>query len=78
VYTIEEFGERGGRSSVTVKEVVTNIADSMHPTEMRDIYVRGVGRVEQRVWLRLTTKERRLIRETKLIESEPPKKAARD
>ena len=73
-YIIEEFGERSGRSSLIVKEIVTNLADPIHPTEMRHVYVRDVGRVEQRVWLRVTSKDRRLIRETKLVETETPKK----
>jgi hypothetical protein len=67
-YTVERFEDRDGRPGVVIKETVTSVADPGHPVERRHVYVRGVGEVEQRDWLLVTSKERVLVAEKKLIE----------
>jgi hypothetical protein len=66
--TVEKFEDAAGRPSVIIKETVTSVADPGHPVEKRHVYVRGVGEVEQRDWLLVTSKERVLVGEKKLVE----------
>jgi len=67
-FTIDKFEDRGGRSSVVVKETVSNVADPAHPLESRHVYVRDVGEVEEQQWQRLTARERILVGEKRLVE----------
>jgi hypothetical protein len=67
-FTVEKFEDRGGRPGVVIKETVTSVADPGHPVEKQHVYVRGVGEVEQRDWLLVTSKERVIVGEKKLVE----------
>jgi len=69
-YVVDKFDDWRGRPRVVVTETVTSVADPAHPLERRHVYVRDVGEVEQRDWLRITSKERVLVGEKKLLEEE--------
>jgi hypothetical protein len=67
-YTVEKFEDRDGRPAVIIKETVTNLTDGQRALEKRHVYVRGVGEVEQRDWLVVSSKERVVVGEKKLVE----------
>jgi hypothetical protein len=68
VFLVEKFDQRRGRPSVVIRETVTTIGDAARSWERQRTYVRGVGEVEQRDWLILTSKERARIGEKRLVE----------
>jgi hypothetical protein len=68
VFLVEKFDQRKGRPSVAIRETVTTIGDAARSWERQHLYVRGVGEVEQRDWLILTSKERVLVGEKRLVE----------
>jgi hypothetical protein len=68
VFQVEKFDQRRGRPSVVIRETVTTIGDAARSWERQHIYVRGVGEVEQRDWLILTSKERVRVGEKRLVE----------
>jgi hypothetical protein len=71
-YKIVKFDHYQAQPSVIVEETVAGGQDPHHPTEIQHIYVRGVGEVERRDYLRLTSKERRLLAERKLVDEPRP------
>jgi hypothetical protein len=68
LFLVEKFDQRKGRPSVVIRESLTTIGDPARTWERQHIYVRGVGEVEQRDWVILTSKERVLVGEKRLVE----------
>jgi hypothetical protein len=67
-YTFTKFDEHNGRPAVVIDEVVIANGDDAHPMEIHHVYVRDVGEVERREYLRVTTKEARLVAEKRRVE----------
>jgi hypothetical protein len=69
-----------GRRSVTIMQTITNDGDpDRHSLEVRHVYIRGVGEVEQRQRIPLSAQEWKMLSEKRLVEdSGPPKPPAGD
>jgi hypothetical protein len=83
VYTLAAFETRRGRRSAIVQEVVVNPMNETQTREVRHVYVEGVGEIERREWQRITSMEKKLLAEKKMILVEelpvgPPKPVAGD
>ncbi len=57
---------------MTVREVVTSRLDAAQVREVLHVYVRGLGEVERRVFLRLTSTERQTLVEARLVGVDGP------
>src|SRR5262249_39439842 len=67
-YTVVKFQESMGRTSVVIKETVTRNDDPDHPSEIRHVYVQDLGEIERQEWIQITTKEKKVVSEKKLVE----------
>ena len=72
---VEKFDHWTGQPSLVIRDTVTNVADPAHAVEKRHIYVRDVGEVEQEDWLLLTSKDRVLVGEKRLVDVEGARNA---
>src|SRR5262249_54184225 len=68
-YVVEKFDEFQGRPSVVIMESWTRPPDPHHPYMVRHVYVQGWGEVERQEWLQVTSRERRLLAEKKLVQA---------
>ena len=71
VYTLVRFDRWRGKPSAVVKEVIQRPGEQVEESEVEHVFVRDVGEVERREWLRITSTEPRLIWESKMILGEP-------
>jgi predicted negative regulator of RcsB-dependent stress response len=71
-YKLAKFDTYQNRPSALIEETVTASADPHHPHEISHLYVSGIGEVERRDYLRVTSKEKQLVSERRLVE-EPQK-----
>jgi hypothetical protein len=83
VYTFVGFETFHGRRSAIVQEEVVNTIDQTQAREIRNVFVEGIGQVERREWQKITSKEKKLITERKMILAEellvgPPKPMSGD
>jgi hypothetical protein len=67
VFTVERFETWRGRPSVVIKEVMVTPLSTYRESEIRHVYVKGLGEVERREWLRVTSTETKLVAEKRLI-----------
>jgi hypothetical protein len=67
-YALTEFKEDQGRTYAIIKEVIVRDGDADHPFELRHVYLHNVGEVERQVWQQLTTKDKKIMEELKLVE----------
>jgi hypothetical protein len=68
LYKVVKFDKDQGRTSVVVQETVTPSLDPDHPFEIRHVYVRDLGEVERCESQQVSSKEKRILTERKLIE----------
>ncbi|HMF14123.1 MAG TPA: hypothetical protein VKE94_17525, partial [Gemmataceae bacterium] len=71
-YTVAKFDTYQGQPSVLVRETITLGKDPHHPGQIEHLYVKGVGEVERREVLHLTSKEQRPVSELKLVQDARP------
>jgi hypothetical protein len=71
-YKLVKFDTYKNRPSAVIEETITSGSDPHHPREISHVYVSGIGEVERREYQRVTSKERQLVSEHRLVE-EPQK-----
>jgi hypothetical protein len=70
-WTVVGFGQRRGQPCVTVLEKVTsNVNDQQMLREVKHVYVKDLGQVERRETIQLTSKDKRIVAELRLIKAE--------
>jgi hypothetical protein len=68
-YVVEKFDEFEGRPCAVIVETQTRPPDLHHPRVVRHVYVRGWGEVERQEWLQVTSRDRRILVEKKLVQA---------
>jgi hypothetical protein len=69
-YTLVGFEKHGNRRSAIVQEVIVNTVTQVNSREIRHVYVEGIGEIERREWLVITSKDKKLVAEKKMIQEE--------
>jgi hypothetical protein len=67
-FTVIKFQEVKGRTSVVIEEAVARDDDPDHPSVVRHVYVLNIGEVERQEVLQITSREKRVVKEMKLVE----------
>jgi len=67
-YKVVKFDKDQGGTSVVIQETITPRLDPDHPFEIRHVYMRDLGEVERRESQQISSKEKRILTERKLIE----------
>jgi hypothetical protein len=78
VYTVVRFETNREQTSVIIQEMVTPSLDPGHPSEIRHVYVRDLGEVERSEQQHVSSTEKKVLMEMKLIEdpgASPPKES---
>ena len=67
-YKLVKFDTYQNRPSAVIEETVISGSDPHHPREISHVYVSGIGEIEWREYQRVTSKERQLVSERRLVE----------
>lgn len=67
VYTLERFDKWRGRPSAVVNEVIVSQLQPDQKQEVRRVFVQNLGEVERQDWLRISSTERKLFAEKKIL-----------